>query len=94
MVSEWQAELGSVAGAIIRLRVPSGADFAISLSSGRSDSDIVEVACALQPGACVVFSGAVDPREQSRSEAETMREPKFLVDFEQLEPCPAQTAQR
>jgi len=91
---EWQAELASASGATIRLRVPSGADFAISLGSGQGDSDIVEAARALQPGACVVFSGAVDPREQGRSEAETMREPTFLVDFEQLEPCLAQTAQR
>src|SRR5205085_2226674 len=91
---DWRAQFDSVDADTVRLRVPSGDDFAISLVAREGEPEILEIARTFQRGACVVFSGRLEPRELGHTEQETLNAPGFALDLEQIEACPELTARR
>lgn len=101
-LTDWPGTLDALATAKgggslrLRVRIPvKKSGFAISFAEGfgfmddgiPANSPVYAQAAEFAQGACVLFSGTVNPREDSTSEEGAMRAPEYKIKFTAIKPC-------
>ena len=102
-LTDWPGTLSELAttkgGKELRLRVKipakKGGGFSISFAEGfglmddgiSSTSPVYAQAAEFSKGACVLFSGKVNPNEDSNTEEGAMAAPEYKISFTAVKPC-------